>query len=300
MEKVLGPDHPNVASTYNNIGSVLYAQDKYEEALVHFRKALAIWQKVLGSDHPDIATSYNNIAIVLYSQDKYEEALFNFKKALEIKEKILGADHPVVIAINKNINLVLRTLDRSREVPADSDRNRRQQQTTTNNCIVSDEKITEEEEVEVVTNSFNKVSMTSTTHKELMRKLAQELRVDYSKVYIGIAVEQALVGMAGISTIQTDAQYRPSTTNGVITTKFKLKFTSTEELNKFVDYYNQRFPELIVSEELRFQAGGFTEVNMDTRVLYNYVAKSLGEYVAQATSTRITSFRNEQSGCYLS
>ena len=59
--KVLGEEHPDVATSYNNIGAALEAQGKYDEALVYYQKALTIRIKVLGEGHPDVATSYNNI-----------------------------------------------------------------------------------------------------------------------------------------------------------------------------------------------------------------------------------------------
>ena len=45
--KVLGEEHPDVATSYNNIGLVLGAQGKYDEALVYCQKDLKISLKVL-------------------------------------------------------------------------------------------------------------------------------------------------------------------------------------------------------------------------------------------------------------
>ena len=66
--KKLGDDHPDVATTYNNMAVVYMNQGKYEEALAMYEKALSISLKKLGDDHPDVATTYNNMAIV------YEES----------------------------------------------------------------------------------------------------------------------------------------------------------------------------------------------------------------------------------
>ena len=38
----LGEDHPDVATTYNNIANVYDSQGKYEEALDYYNKALTI------------------------------------------------------------------------------------------------------------------------------------------------------------------------------------------------------------------------------------------------------------------
>ncbi|MCH6578498.1 MAG: CHAT domain-containing protein, partial [Proteobacteria bacterium] len=41
-EKALGPEHPDVATSLNNLAELYKAQDKYAEALVHIRRASAI------------------------------------------------------------------------------------------------------------------------------------------------------------------------------------------------------------------------------------------------------------------
>ena len=48
MLKQLGPEHPYVARTYNNIGLVHDKKDEYDKALEHYQKALAIQLKQLG------------------------------------------------------------------------------------------------------------------------------------------------------------------------------------------------------------------------------------------------------------
>src|SRR5262249_19053629 len=49
--KVLGEQHPDTATSYNNVAACLHAQGQYAQALPLFRKALAIRQKVLGEQH---------------------------------------------------------------------------------------------------------------------------------------------------------------------------------------------------------------------------------------------------------
>jgi tetratricopeptide (TPR) repeat protein len=61
---VLGEDHPDNATTYNNIGAVLYEKGDYDGAMVMYQKALAIQAVVLG-DNPSTAPTYHNIGQVL-------------------------------------------------------------------------------------------------------------------------------------------------------------------------------------------------------------------------------------------
>ena len=53
--KKLGDDHPDVATTYNNMANVYNKQGKNDEALAMYEKALSIRLKKLGDDHPDVA-----------------------------------------------------------------------------------------------------------------------------------------------------------------------------------------------------------------------------------------------------
>lgn len=64
LEKTLGPDHPNTAAMYYNIGAT-YDKMKWDSDAIHYyHKALTIRESVLGSKHPDTATNYKSIAHV--------------------------------------------------------------------------------------------------------------------------------------------------------------------------------------------------------------------------------------------
>ena len=69
QESVLGKNHPDTATTYNNIALVYDAQGSYDKALEFHAKALAIQEAVLGTNHPDTATTYDNKASVYYKRD---------------------------------------------------------------------------------------------------------------------------------------------------------------------------------------------------------------------------------------
>ena len=62
MERALGPDHPNVATSLNNLAVLYKTQGRYADAEPLYKRSLAIREKALGPDHPDVATSLNNLA----------------------------------------------------------------------------------------------------------------------------------------------------------------------------------------------------------------------------------------------
>ena len=90
---LLGENHPNVASSYNNIGIVWDVKGDYDRALEYHEKALSIRLRVLGEDHPDVATSYNNIGSVWAKKGNYDKALEYHEKALSIRLRVLGEDN---------------------------------------------------------------------------------------------------------------------------------------------------------------------------------------------------------------
>ena len=55
--KVFGPDHPDVAKTYCNIGVVYDGMGDHEKALEFYNKDLDITIKVHGPEHLDVARS---------------------------------------------------------------------------------------------------------------------------------------------------------------------------------------------------------------------------------------------------
>ena len=63
-EKSLGPNHPDVAISLNNLASLYQDQGRYADAEPLYKRSLAIREKSLGPNHPDVATSLNNLAAV--------------------------------------------------------------------------------------------------------------------------------------------------------------------------------------------------------------------------------------------
>jgi tetratricopeptide (TPR) repeat protein len=102
-EKVLGPEHPHVASTLNNLAALYESMGNYTEALPLYERALSIREKVLGPEHPDVAATLNNLAGLYESMGNYTEALPLYERALSICEKVLGTEHPYVASTLNNL-----------------------------------------------------------------------------------------------------------------------------------------------------------------------------------------------------
>ncbi|CAN0535323.1 unnamed protein product, partial [Laminaria digitata] len=67
-EKALGPEHPNVATSLNNLAGLFETQGNYAEAGPLYKRSLAIDEKALGPEHPSVARSLNNLAVLFRAQ----------------------------------------------------------------------------------------------------------------------------------------------------------------------------------------------------------------------------------------
>jgi preprotein translocase subunit SecA/nephrocystin-3 len=85
-EKVLTPDHPDLATSYNNVGGSYGDLGNHKKELEHTLKALEIWEKVLPSDHPDLATSYSNLGCIYGKMGKWEQSIYYLRKSLVVYE----------------------------------------------------------------------------------------------------------------------------------------------------------------------------------------------------------------------
>ncbi|CAH3136864.1 unnamed protein product [Pocillopora meandrina] len=99
--KKLGPDHVDVASSYNNLGTLHKALGDTDEAKDFYKRALEIQMKQVGPEHVDVASSYNNLGILHSDLGDTDEAKDCYKRALEIQMKELGPEH-VDVAISYN------------------------------------------------------------------------------------------------------------------------------------------------------------------------------------------------------
>ena len=107
-EKLLGPEHPDTATSLNNLAGLLQDQGDLAGARPLYERALAIREKALGPEHPDTATSLNNLALLLQAQGDLAGARPLFERALAIYEKALGPEHPDTATSLNNLAGLLR------------------------------------------------------------------------------------------------------------------------------------------------------------------------------------------------
>jgi len=94
QEKFLGPEHPDTATSLNDLAWILNAKGEHALAEPLYRRALAIREKVEGPGHPATAMSLNNLAELLRERGDYAASEPLHRRALAIRERTLGPEDP--------------------------------------------------------------------------------------------------------------------------------------------------------------------------------------------------------------
>ncbi|MCP9438304.1 MAG: tetratricopeptide repeat protein [Nitrospira sp.] len=84
-EQNAGPNHPDVATSLNNLAGLYKTQGDYARAEPLYKRSLAILEKALGPDHPNVATSLENLAALCRATKRGSEAEALEQRAAKIR-----------------------------------------------------------------------------------------------------------------------------------------------------------------------------------------------------------------------
>ena len=104
-----------VAGASNNLGVLLQATNRFEEAEPLMRRALEIDTASFGEHHPAVARDLNNLGVLLKNTNRFEEAEPLMRRALEIDTASFGEHHPDVAPCLNNLGLLLQATNRFEE-----------------------------------------------------------------------------------------------------------------------------------------------------------------------------------------
>ena len=120
FEAQLGENHPYTAASHNNIGNSLFeqgrhiawddpkrAQTYFDEAELHYRKAVSIREANFGSEHASVALNLHNLGEAQRSQGNYADARKTLERSLQIKRKTMAEDHPSIVLTSTALGRVL-------------------------------------------------------------------------------------------------------------------------------------------------------------------------------------------------
>lgn len=95
-EKLLGPDHQDVAATLQALAEIECKKGNIDKAADLLQRAQKIAEKALGEDNPEVAGIVNDLGMVRERQKNYPAANELFMRALGIRQRFLGTEHPLV------------------------------------------------------------------------------------------------------------------------------------------------------------------------------------------------------------
>jgi tetratricopeptide (TPR) repeat protein len=101
IEAVLPSDHHDLATIYNNLGSLFHSKGEIGKAAEYYMKCLEIWKAVLPSNHPDLAAVYNNLGNLFKDKGDLEQATEYYIECLEINQ--LSELHPRHASVYENL-----------------------------------------------------------------------------------------------------------------------------------------------------------------------------------------------------
>ena len=96
-------EHPEIASTMNDLGNVYRREGKLKEAKQLYDRALDIRVRMLGPDHPDVGTSYNNLGTLYAEAENHAKAREYYEKALANWQKVYGENSVVLLPALANV-----------------------------------------------------------------------------------------------------------------------------------------------------------------------------------------------------
>lgn len=109
------------------------------------------------------------------------------------------------------------------------------------------------------------------SHEDLMRKMQETLQVSWDDVYSGIVVEQSLVVLADIHTLQAGASFRRCNE----LERFCLCFANQAEWQIFQHYYADNFPGFIKIVDPYLN--GKSNIHVDVAILVNDVLPRMAQ-----------------------
>ena len=78
----------------------------FEDALIHYRRAIVLQESLEKGGVPDIAITYNDLAVALYEMDEFEEAEDLLGRALQIQTEYYGPDSIQISTTYNNLGLL--------------------------------------------------------------------------------------------------------------------------------------------------------------------------------------------------
>ena len=108
LQERLGPDHPDVLITHDNLAGAIGAAGRFDDAVRLYQQVIAGRTRTQGDSHPDTLKSRNNLACIYGDAGKIPEAMAEHKSILAACTIALGFDDEQTLASRNNLAGVYR------------------------------------------------------------------------------------------------------------------------------------------------------------------------------------------------
>ncbi len=112
--RLLGPEHPAMLISLNNLAETLRAQGDLPGARALQEQVLEARRRILGPEHPAMLISMNNLASTLRAQGDLPGARALQEQVLEVRRRLLGPEHPNTLT---SLNNLASTLSAQGDLP---------------------------------------------------------------------------------------------------------------------------------------------------------------------------------------
>ena len=102
----LGPQHPEVAHSLNDLGVILHYRGEFEAAEARYREALQMRRQGLDAPHEGIASTLNNLGAVLHHQGSLDSAETYYRDALAMRQLLVADDDPELAVNIANVAMI--------------------------------------------------------------------------------------------------------------------------------------------------------------------------------------------------
>jgi tetratricopeptide (TPR) repeat protein len=94
LAKKLGQEHPEMATSWYQIGELQETLGEYDKAVSLYKKSLEILEKKRGQDHPVLAGILDKLAALCMELELEKQAVPLYERLVRIREKALRPTHP--------------------------------------------------------------------------------------------------------------------------------------------------------------------------------------------------------------
>ncbi len=109
FKKAVGEKSPYVAQALNDLGSLCFEVEQFDESEQYFNQSLPLLTELLGAEHAAVLINRRSLANTLSFLGKNDQAEPMLREVIATSERVLGEEHPDTMAsINSLATLMLR------------------------------------------------------------------------------------------------------------------------------------------------------------------------------------------------